>query len=125
MNIDHTRCITVRCTSSFHGSTIFVMTFALESFFESHEACVDFWEKLVDRNEEKYVLVLVGAGGNGKSQLCNQLLSMSPTDYYSVVHEGNKIPEKGPARKILYVTNDSYEEAKKFSYDVVQMSKKF
>ena len=98
------------------------MMYPLESFFQSHDECMDFFRKL---HNDNYVLVLLGTGGNGKTQICSQILSMSPNGYFKVVNEGERIPVRSPARKIIYVTNSSMDEVDNFSHDIVEMTKQF
>ena len=94
--------------------------YPLESFFESHDKTLEFYEKL---HNDKNVLVLVGYGGNGKSTLVKQLELMSPKDYYHFINEGNIVPRSD--KKVIYVTNNMEDieliKFQKLSYDVVEM----
>lgn len=59
--------------------------YPLESFFECHEDCLDFWEKLHDK--ESTLLILVGPGKCGKTQLAHQIVAGAPAGTYYLVNE--------------------------------------
>lgn len=59
--------------------------FPIKSFFRNEVETRNFYEKLHD--ETKNMIIFVGAGGNGKTQMTHQILSMSPKNTYIVWRE--------------------------------------
>ncbi len=101
--------------------------YPLESFFESHEQCMDFWKKCY--KNEKPLLALIGEGANGKTQLAKQVKSMAPDGIFVIWNEGDGRFPYG-ARKVIYCSNELDEgflnaQVGQGAWDHVVMTKKF
>ena len=101
------------------------MTFPLNSFFNHASEAKDFYRKLHDPS--KHVIVFEGTGGNGKSTLLSQILTMAPVDHYTVVQEPAEIPSDSSSEKIIYITTnfDANKIPPFLSYDVVRFPRTF
>jgi hypothetical protein len=89
---------------------MFPPQYPLDSFFRTADTAQDLENVLADNS--KKVIIFVGAGGNGKSQLCEQIRAAQP-DKFSVYHadETEALPELvmtdvASGRRALIVANE-------------------
>jgi hypothetical protein len=85
-------------------------TYPLDTFFLAQDAAQE-CQRVLDDDSEK-VIIFVGSGGNGKTQLCNQISAERPGKF-SVYHggEGEKLPvliraDIAAGRRALVCTNE-------------------
>lgn len=102
--------------------------YTLESFFRNESETRDFYQKLHDSS--KRIIVFIGSGANGKTQLAHQIHDMAPTDFFRI-YEDKKLDdlykdiENGFTGKAIYIAQDVPKTPIKHPHDVVYFYKKF
>ncbi len=102
--------------------------YTLESFFRNESETRDFYKKLHDTS--KRIIVFVGSGANGKTQLAHQIKDMAPNDFFRIYEDGNldtlyEDMKSGFSGKAIYITQDVPKSPVKEPHDVVYFHKQF